>query len=97
MFTGATLVPTFTTITPGPYNHSEQSKVFHAKCNLKVYFKKMSLITKIDCMSDTDLNQTIRYICHVVYVCSTLENCFHGYSFFNMSDQLVVVTVFCCF
>ena len=36
MFIGATLVPTFTIITPGPYTQSEQSKAFHAKCNLKV-------------------------------------------------------------
>ena len=36
MFTGATLVPMFTIITPGPYTHSKHPKTFHAKCNLKV-------------------------------------------------------------
>ena len=36
MNTGATLVPMFTIITPGPYSHSKQPKTFHAKCNLKV-------------------------------------------------------------
>ena len=36
MFTGATPVPMFTIITPGPYTNSKQSKTFHAKCNLKV-------------------------------------------------------------
>ena len=36
LFTGATLVPMFTIIIPGPYTHSNQSKAFHAKCKLKV-------------------------------------------------------------
>ena len=36
MFTGATLVPMFIIITPGPYTHSKQPQTFHAKCNLKV-------------------------------------------------------------
>ena len=36
MFTGATLVPMFTVITPGPYTHSKKPKTFHAKGNLKV-------------------------------------------------------------
>ena len=36
LFTGATLVPMFTIIIPGPYTHSKQAKTFHAKCNLKV-------------------------------------------------------------
>ena len=40
MFTGATPVPMFTIITPGPYTHSKQSKAFHAKCNLKVNCEK---------------------------------------------------------
>ena len=40
MFTGVTLVPMFTIITPGPYTHSKQSKSFDAKCNLKVYCEK---------------------------------------------------------
>ena len=40
MFTGATPVPMFTIITPGPYTHSKQSKAFHAKCNWKVNCEK---------------------------------------------------------
>ena len=36
IFTGATLVPMFTIITPGPYTKSEQSKTFHAKNNFNV-------------------------------------------------------------
>ena len=40
LFTGAILVPMFTIITPGPYTHSNQSKEFYAKCNLKVNCEK---------------------------------------------------------
>ena len=36
----------------------------------------MGLITKSDCMSVTDLNQTIRYIGYVVDVCSKLQKTF---------------------
>ena len=50
----------------------------------------MGLITKSGCMSVTNLNQTFRYICHVVDVCSKLHNDFHNYCLFNMSGQLVV-------
>ena len=57
----------------------------------------MSLITKSGCMSVTDLNQTVRYICHVVDVCSKLHNDFHDYCLFNMSDQLVTGIGFGCF
>ena len=57
----------------------------------------MGLITKIDCMSVTDLHQTVRYICHVVEVSSKLHEDFHDYCLFNMSDQLVVGIVFGCF
>ena len=32
----------------------------------------MFLKTKSDCMSVTDVNHTVRYICHVVDVCSKL-------------------------
>ena len=56
----------------------------------------MGLTTKSGCMSVTDLNQTVRYICHVVDVCSKLQNDFHYYCLSNMSDQLVVGTVFAC-
>ena len=40
MFTGASPVPMFAIITPGPYTHSKQSKAFHAKCNLEVKCEK---------------------------------------------------------
>ena len=56
----------------------------------------MGLITKSDCLSVTDLNQTVRYLCHVVDVCSKFLD-FHDYCHFNMSDQLVVGIVFGCF
>ena len=57
----------------------------------------MGLITTIACMSVTDLHQTVRYICHVVEVCSKLHEDFHDYCLFNMSDELVVGIVFGCF
>ncbi len=57
----------------------------------------MSLITKKGCMSVADLNQTVRYICHVVDVCSKLRNDFHDYCLLNKSDQLVVGIVSGCF
>ena len=54
--------------------------------------------------SVTDLNQIVRFLCHVVDVCSKLHNDFHDfyndfhdYCLFNMSDQLVVGIVFACF
>ena len=98
MFTGATLVPIFTVITPGPYTHSKQPKTFHAKCNLKVNCEnKLSLITKSDCMSATDLNHAVRHLCHVVDVCSEMLKDFHDFYLFNMSDQKVVGFVFSCF
>ena len=77
MFTGSTLPPLFTIITPGPYTHSKQSKAIHAKRNLEVKCaKKMGLITKSDYMSVTDLNQTFRYLGYVVDVCSKLHKDF---------------------
>ena len=57
----------------------------------------MGLITKSDCMNVTDLNQTVRYICHVVDVCSKLHRDFRDYCLFSMSDQLVVGIDFSCF
>ena len=57
----------------------------------------MGLITKSDCMSFTDLNQTLRYLCHVVDVCSKMQKEFHDYCFVNMSNQLVVGIEFGCF
>ena len=39
----------------------------------------MSLITKNDCMSVTELNHAVRYLCHVVEVCSKLLKVFHDY------------------
>ena len=40
MFTGATLVPMFTIITPGPNTHSKQSTTFYARDNLMVNCEK---------------------------------------------------------
>ena len=57
----------------------------------------MGWITKSDCMSVTDLNQTVRFICHVVDVCSKLHKDFDDYCFFSMSEQLVVGIVFSWF
>ena len=100
MYTGATLIPMFTIIIPGPYSHSKQSKTFHAKCNLKVNCEekwKMGLITKCDCMSATDINHAGRHLCHVVDVCSKLLKDFHDSFLVNMSDQKVVGIAFSCF
>ena len=59
----------------------------------------MDLITKIDCMSVTDLNRTFRYIGYVVDLYSKLHEDFHDYCLFSMSDQLHLVMrlVFSCF
>ena len=57
----------------------------------------MGLITKSDCMSVTDLNQTVSYIWYVVNLCSKLHKDFHDYCLFKMSKQLVVGIVFSCF
>ena len=57
----------------------------------------MGLITISDCMSVTDLNQTVTDISHVVDVCSNLHKDFYDYCLFNMFDQLVVGIVFSCF
>ena len=57
----------------------------------------MSLITKKDCVSVTNLNHTVRHICHVVDDRSILLKDFHDYCFFNVFDQLVVKIVFSCF
>ena len=57
----------------------------------------MGFITKSDCMSVTDLNQTVRYICHVVDVCSKLHTDFHDCCVLSISDQLAVGIVFSCF
>ena len=56
----------------------------------------MSLITRSDCVSVEDLNQTVRCICHVADVCSKLREDFHDYCLFNMSDQLDVGIAFSC-
>ena len=89
MFTGAIFVPMSTIITLGPYIHSKQSETFHAKCNLKVNCEnKMSLISKSDCMSVTDLKHALGHLCHLVDVCSKLHKDFYDH-FFNVPDQLV--------
>ena len=57
----------------------------------------MGLITKSDCMSVTDPNQTFDYIGYVVDACSHLHKDFHVYCLVSVSDQLVVGIVFGCF
>ena len=57
----------------------------------------MGLTTKSDCMSVTDLNHGVRYLCHVVDVCSKLLKDFHDFCIFNMSEQTVVGIVFSYF
>ena len=59
----------------------------------------MGLITKSDCMSVTDINQTFRYIGYVVDLCSKLHKDFHDLCLFSVSDQLqlVVRIVSSCF
>ena len=56
----------------------------------------MSLITKSDCMSVTDLNHPVS-LSHVVDVCSKLLKDFYDYCLFKVSDHLVVEIVFSCF
>ena len=57
----------------------------------------MGLKTKSVCMSATDLNHAVRHLCHVVDVCCKLQEDFHDYCLFNMSNQLVMGIVFSCF
>ena len=57
----------------------------------------MGLITKNDCMNVTDLNQTVRDLCHVVDVCCNLHKDVHDCCLSNLFDQLVVGIVFSCF
>ena len=57
----------------------------------------MGLITKSDCMSVTDLNQTVRNICQLVDLSSKMHKDFRDSCFFSVSDQLVVGIVFSCF
>ena len=77
MFTSATFVPMFTIITLEPYTPSKQSEKFHAKCSLKVNCEnKMSLISKSDYMSVTDLNHADGHLWHVVDVYCKLQKNF---------------------
>ena len=48
-------------------------------------------------MNVTDLNRTVRGICHVDDVCSKLHKDFHDCCLLNLFDQLVVGSVFGCF
>ena len=57
-------------------------------------WEKLGLITKIDWMSVTDLNQTFRNIGYVVHVCSKLHKDFHDDCLLSVSDQLVVGIIF---
>ena len=54
----------------------------------------MGLFTKSDCMTVTDLNQTVRDTCHVVDICCKLHKDFHDYCLIYMFDQLDVEKVF---
>ena len=58
------------------------------------FCQKRGLITKKDCTSVGDLNQTVKYICHVVDVCSKLHKDFHDYCLFSESGQYFVGIVF---
>ena len=97
MCTVATLLPMLTIITPGPYTHSKQRKTFDSKSNLKVNCEKMSLITKSDCMSVTELSHPVRHLCHEVVICSNLLKELHDFCLLRMTDQLVVAIAFSCF
>ena len=57
----------------------------------------MSLITKSDCVSVTNLKHTVRHICHVVDVCYEMLKDFHDYCPSSMFDQLVVGIASGCF
>ena len=57
----------------------------------------MGLIAKRDCMIVTDLNQTVRYISHVVDGCPKLHEDFNDYCLFSVSDQSVMEIIFSCF
>ena len=54
----------------------------------------MSLITKDDCLSVTDLYHTVRHKGRVVELFTNLLNNFLDYCLINISDQLVVGIVF---
>ena len=49
----------------------------------------MSLRSKSDCMSVTDLSHAVGHLCQVVDVCSKLHKDFYDYCLFSVSDQLV--------
>ena len=98
MLTGSILVLMFNTITPGPYTQFNQSKVFKLNVTWRwTVTKKLVLITKCDCMNVTDLNHTVRYIGHVVDLCSKVHKYFQDCYLFSVSDQLVVGIDFSCF
>ena len=57
----------------------------------------MSLITKSDCMSVTDLNHTVGDISQVIEIFSSkFLNVFFDSCLPNISDQFVVAIVFSC-
>ena len=57
----------------------------------------MGSIIKNGCKGDADLNQTVRYIGHVVDLCSKMHKDFYDHCLFSVSEQLVVGIVFSCF
>ena len=97
LFTDATSVRMLTIITPGRLTHSKQSDISCEMYLEGILWEKMGLITKSDCMSVTVLSHAVRHLCHVVDVCYKLLKGFHDYCLFNMSDQIVVGIVSCCF
>ena len=50
------------------------------------FWKKLSLITKSDCVIVTNLNQIVRQICLVVDVCFKMLKDFHDYFLFHIFD-----------
>ena len=90
MFTGATPVPMFAIITPGPYTHSKQSNTFL----LNVTSRK--IVRKNGFDNQKWLYECYRHLCHVVDVSYKFLKDFHDYYLFNMSDQIVVGNGFSC-
>ena len=97
-FTVATLAPMFTIITPGPRTRSKQSETFHAKFFLKLNCEKKCLWWPKLIVEELQIS-IIQSDLHALYLTlfCQLPIDFHDYCLFNMSDQLVVGTVFSCF
>ena len=48
-------------------------------------------------MTVTDLNHTVRHLCHVVGNFFELPNIFHDYFLLTNTDQWIEGNTFCCF